>query len=131
MIRRFVERFEAGKDTLRESLSKEHPSDYEALVKLLVETITSDDYDDIDPERIREINDGDYQGTLVYVIGAKGYQPSTYYYTRVNYGSCSGCDTLQAIRDYDSDEFPNEQQIEEYLTLVLHLLQNLKQMYDT
>ena len=37
-------------------------------------------------ERIHRIDDGDYQGTLVFVIGGKGYQLSTYWYVKVSYG---------------------------------------------
>lgn len=43
----------------------------------------------------------------------------------VNYGSCSGCDTLKGIRNY-SDEPPNEEQVTDYLTLARHLIQGLR-----
>jgi hypothetical protein len=119
------------KDLLKQSFQK-HPDSYVDIVKSVVSVITDDsDYGDhnLDPDRIHEIDDGSYQGTLVYIIGAKGYQPSDYWYVKVNYGSCSGCDTLEAIRDY-SDDTPSDEQINDYLTLSLHIVQGLKKMGD-
>ena len=83
-----------------------------------------------DPNRIHEIDDGDYQGTLLYVIAADCYQPNDYWYVRVYYGSCSGCDTLMATRDMTSwdDPVPNQAQVEAYMTMALHIVQNLKSM---
>lgn len=41
----------------------------------------------------------------------------------------SGCDTLMAISGY-SDELPNEEQVKDYMTLALHLVQKLKRLKD-
>jgi hypothetical protein len=82
-----------------------------------------------DPERIHVIDDGDYQGTLVYVIGSKNYQPDVYWYVKVSYGSCSNCDTLAAIRD-NANTPPTAEQIKDYITLALHIVQGLKEMED-
>ena len=121
------------KDLLAATFAK-HPDDYREMVRNVISVITDEkEYGSYnpDPERIHEIDDGDYQGTLVYVIGAKGYQPSKYWYVKVEYGSCSGCDTLQAIRDsgygYDT---PNAEQVKDYMTLALHIVQRLKKMGD-
>ena len=73
-----------------------------------------------DHENIREIDDGHYQGTLVFIINETGYQPSSYFATSVSYGSCSGCDTLQAVT-MSTDV---EQRIKDYMTLILHMVQN-------
>lgn len=130
MIKEFIERFEAGKGALREDLEKAHPENYKELVTKVVRIIgDGSDYRQPDPDRIHEIDDGDYQGTLVYVIGASGYQPETYWYVKVGYGSCSGCDTLQAIEGY-SCEPPDEDQVNQYMTLATHILQGLKRMGD-
>lgn len=56
-----------------------------------------------------------------------GYQPHRYWYVLVGYGSCSGCDTLEGIRNYDNTP-PNENQVQEYWTLCLHVAQGLKEM---
>ena len=130
MIKEFVDRFMERKIILEKLMMDKHPEDYKALVHMLVQVLQGEDeYESPDPTRIHEINDGDYQGTLVYVIGAGGYQPSTYWYIKVSYGSCSGCDTLQAIQDY-SDEPPTPEQIAQYMTLCLHMVQGMKKMGD-
>jgi hypothetical protein len=130
MIQKFVDQFKARESELRAIFAKEHPGDYEAIVKAVVSVVgDQDDYHRPDPERIHCIDDGDYQGTLVFVIGATGYQPSDYWFVKVSYGSCSGCDTLQAISDYSS-ESPNEEQIKDYLSLALHIVQGLKVLGD-
>jgi len=126
MIQEFVDRFESRREELRARLSQKHPEHYGELVKMVVESIgNDDDWRTPDPERIHAIDDGDYQGTLVYVIGETGYQPSGYWGVTVSYGSCSGCDTLQSIRSYE-DFPPSEQQVDDYMTLMLHIVQNIK-----
>ena len=138
MIKKFVEAFEANRNILERKYSKQHPSSYLGLVTDVVEILSKAKankglFENLpDPKRITEIDDGDYQGTLVFVIAAQGYQPSTYWYVAVGYGSCSGCDTLQGIRydgAYDAD-VPNEEQVASYLTLALHVVQEIRQMYS-
>lgn len=127
MIAKYVERFEAGKAQLQARFEADHPENYEQLVTWVIETIADpDEYEDIDPKRIHVIDDGDYQGTLLFVIGANNYQPYVYWYVMVDYGSCSGCDTLEGIRS-DGDP-PNERQVKDYMTLALHVVQGLKQI---
>jgi hypothetical protein len=119
----------ASKATLAGRFSAKHPENYADIVRAVVEILAADEYeyDAPDPQRIHEINDGDYQGTLVYVIGAGGYQPDIYWYVKVGYGSCSGCDTLESIRGYKDDP-PSQEQIKDYMTLALHIVQGLKKM---
>lgn len=78
-----------------------------------------------------EIDHGDYQGTLIFITPLNTCQPCGYDYvvTEVYYGSCSGCDTLLGISDY-GDNIPNEQQVKDYMTLALHLLQKAKPLYS-
>lgn len=128
-IKEFIELWERNKPAIRAVFEAAHPDDYEAIVKTVIENIQSGGYDDPDPERITSIDHGDYQGTLVFVIGAKGYQPDTYWYVKVGYGSCSSCDTLQDIRGY-GDEKPTRQQVDDYMTLAMHIVQGLKKMGD-
>jgi hypothetical protein len=130
MIQRFVDRFMAAEADIRATLATAHPGSYDDLVKRVITTVTSDglgvDYDP-DPKRIHVIDDGDYQGTRLFIIAAKGYQPSTYWSIFVSYGSCSGCDTFEAIHDY-SDKPPTEQQIQDYWTLMLHMVQEMREL---
>lgn len=129
MIQEFVDRFMSNRDIIRKIFEKDHPGNYRDIVENVVLVISGDGYSDynLDSERITEIDDGSYQGTLLYVISEKGYQPNIYYYVKINYGSCSGCDTLQAIRRY-SDKKPSEDQIKEYMDLALHIVQGIKRM---
>jgi hypothetical protein len=97
MIQQFVDRFMAAEHDIKAQLTT-HVHSYGALVDIVVRTLVSeDDYDSPDPARITTIDHGDYQGTLLFIVGAQGYQPSTYWAIPVSYGSCSGCDTLQAM----------------------------------
>ena len=124
MIQAFVDKFMEAKPELGERLAREarnYMFDYEKLVRAVVETIGAP----LDPERIQEINWGDYQGTLFFVIGEKGYQPSSFWTVKVDYGSCSGCDTLEAIKsDYQDG---GEEQKRQLLELALHIVQGLKE----
>jgi hypothetical protein len=130
MIKEFIERFDANRESLRSVFAAKHPDSYKDIVEAVVRVVGGDsEYDSPDPARIHQIDDGDYQGTLVFVIAAGGYQPDDYWYVKVSYGSCSGCDTLQAISEYSSEP-PTESQISEYMTLATHILQGLKKMGD-
>ena len=129
MIEKFVKKWEAKKETLRAKYSLAHPSNYKQIVTDVVGLF--DDRrkysDSPNSDAIHEIDDGQYQGTLVYVIPERTYQPDKYWYVRVSYGSCSGCDTLEGIRGYEEGA-PSEEQIDQYMTLALHIVQRIKEM---
>lgn len=128
MIPEFVKAWDARKGEIEAIYRDHHPEDYLEIVQHVIEILGDDDaYSNPDPNRIHQVDDGDYQGTLVYVIAEKGYQPSAYWYVRIAYGSCSGCDTLQAIWGY-TDGKPTPDQTSQYMTLSLHVLQQLKRM---
>ena len=100
---------------------------YTKILKVTLEAMFEDDYDEYygypNYENIHVIDDGDYQGTLLFIIPEYGYQPSIYWKFEVFYGSCSYCDTLQGILE---DEDNKEQQIKDLITLALHMIQNGK-----
>jgi len=75
----------------------------------------------LDPNRVTEVNYGEWQGVLVYVLAPEGYQPIRHYVTKVFYGSCSGCDSLEAAA-----EGPNPE--EDLYILILHMAQDLKEI---
>jgi len=128
MIQKFIDRWLANKAIAEEWLRRQHPDKYKDLVGLVVKCISDkNEYYDPDPDRIHQIDDGDDQGTLVFVIGAKDYQPYDYWYVRIGYGSCSACDTLAGIRER-ADGPPNEEQVKDYMTLCLHIVERMKQM---
>ena len=130
MIQEFVDLYMERKEILRGVLKLKHPTCYSHLVAIVIKVINpNEDYGLPDPDRIHEIDDGDYQGTLVYIIGVTGYQPSKYWSVKVDYGSCSGCDTLEGIKsDGGYDELPNAEQVEDYLTFGLHIIQGMREI---
>lgn len=129
MIQEFVDRFIAKEKELKDFYREKHPADYEELVKKVVEAIGGEEYKEksLDSDRIHKIDDGDYQGTLLFIIGCKGYQPSTYYSSHVSYGSCSGCDALEDLKE-SGDDKPTEEQTQGYYNLMLHIVQGIKEV---
>jgi hypothetical protein len=133
MIPKFVQAWDARKGEVEAQFKEKGPECYGDIVKAVVNILRSDDgYDQPDPDRITLIDHGDYQGSQVFIVGAGGYQPSRYWGVVVSYGSCSGCDTLEAIRcdgRYDDDARPSESQVRDYMTLALHVVQGLKAIH--
>lgn len=104
---------------------------YDSMVEWLVgfQNRLSDDYRKLDPERITVIDHGDYQGTRLFVVGTTGYQPSEYWYVATGYGSCSGCDTWEAIRGYGSDPLDAKQK-EDIYQLLHDIASGFRRMYS-
>lgn len=102
-------------------------SDYEKIVKAIFREVINKGETVYNLGSLTVIDDGAYQGTTIFIIPEKTYQPGieNYLMTHTYYGSCSGCDTLQGINAYDSG-LPTELQVKEYMTLALHLVQKLK-----
>lgn len=136
MEQEFVNVFMENKKDLMAIYRKGHPDSYDDIVYNVISLLNKADIDyelNPDPDNIHRIDDGDYQGTLLYVIPNSNYQPSIYWCVKVCYGSCSCCDTLQSIKydgvyDYDKVNRPNEEQINDYITLSLHIVQGLKKI---
>ena len=127
MIKEFATKFVDSRLAIENRLMMNEPYDYDDILKVALEEMfgTENSYDETpDPNRIHKIDDGDYQGTLVFVIAAKGYQPSTYWATKVSYGSCSGCDTFLAIKHGGDDDM--NRKAKEYADLVMHMIQCMK-----
>ena len=138
MIKEFCLAWEKNKDKLEEYFRKtrqEEYGNYEDLVKLLFDIVINPsiecDHYRLDTENILVIDDGDYQGTQVFILHRDQYQPSVedYVCTNTYYGSCSGCDTLLSINEYE-DGLPSESQVNDYMDLCLHLLQRCHYMID-
>ena len=135
MIRTFIDAWNTYKGELEEYLKitpQDQYDDYKLLVKLLFDRCINPYLNDINETKfvtnidsIDEIDNGDYQGCFIFILHKDTYQPSVYehVYTHNYYGSCSGCDTLQGIRDYPYDSLPNEDQIHDYMLLLLNILQ--------
>lgn len=128
MIQKFVEAWDARKGEIEAQFRAKHPDDYAEIVKAVVTILVTDHdryaSDQPDPKRITSIDHGDYQGTLLFIIASTGYQPSDFWFVKVSYGSCSGCDTLQSISGYSSEP-PTDEQVADYMILALHILQGI------
>lgn len=140
MNRYCVDRWDKNKDRLQERIANsiDHNSwGYETLVKLIIEEVLNPGaesrYDTWDSEEITVIDNGDYQGSQLFLFHKNTYQPSPadYLITFEYYGSCSGCDTLMAIQDWSSYErkLPTEIQIRDYMALCLNLIQQMRFPY--
>ena len=123
---------------LREVLSERtdlNSCSYKDLVKITFEVIfNNDEYNDdikLDLEHMTEIDDGSYQGTILWAIPFDTYQPSAneYLMTHIEYGSCSCCDTLQGIQGY-SEEKPTKEQLNEFMMLCKDFVCNAIKPYN-
>lgn len=125
MIIEMVKQWEENKSKLEDWFKSTNSDEfsYSSIVVKLFETC----FEDFDIDKMTTIDDGNYQGTFIFIIPKNTYQPcvSEYVVTDTYYGSCSGCDTLESISGY-SNELPSEGQVKDYMTLALHLVQKLK-----
>lgn len=145
MLKFCLKQWDKNKDKLRKTLETEkglNECDYKWLVEIVVKDIlncgeecSEDRYESSDyrwnEKCITEIDDGDYQGTLIYIIPKDTYQPSEYEYlmTFVGYGSCSGCDTLMAIQKYGDDCLTSEQ-VKDFMGLCKDIVANIVKPYN-
>ncbi len=134
MITELVKQWEENKHKLEEyfKTTKQHEYNrYETIVKKVFEVCLpkSTDYSGWDLDKMTVIDDGGYQGTQIFIVPTDTYQLNVedYVMTDTYYGSCSACDTLQAINEYE-DDLPTEEQVKKYMTLALHLVQKLKRL---
>lgn len=108
---------------------------YKNLVEYICEDIINTFADDTKyimgptaiTDRITEIDDGDYSGTLLFTIPFDVYQPrpNEYFMTYVEYGSCSVCDTLQGIYYKEREE-----QLNDYMKLCRDIASNFIVPYN-
>lgn len=126
MEQTLISQWDRNKENLRKSFEQDAPGSYDDIFKRLFETVLSDKLYQV--EKITVIDDGDYQGTRIFVIPEAAYQPcgSDYLVGTVSYGSCSGCDTFYAIQGEGSSKKATKSQIDQYMTLALHFIQELK-----
>lgn len=113
--------------------------DYVDLVKLIVKDVFNygKKHDGViwatEEGDIVEIDHGEYQGTLLYLIHIDTYQPDDYEYLigSVWYGSCSGCDTLQKIQSDGNygEESPTDEQVQDYMTLCRDIVTSFKKPF--
>lgn len=140
MLEYAVHQWDMNKDSLYAAIrtdTKLNCCNYDYLVKLVVRHILNGKhrYDPLrnwtwDETNIVQIDHGYYTGTLLFVIPRNTCQPAAYEYlaTKVEYGSCSGCDTLQDIQSFirgSFDQPPTPQQASDFMKLCLDITTNL------
>jgi hypothetical protein len=123
MIKEFVEQWGRKKDRLRQRIAESRPDKYKQLVEFVAEIM--DEGKTLEPSEVFEFWGSDYQGNALYVLRGKNntYQGDCFYTVKVDYGSCSGCDTLQSI----IVDFEGDKQLDQYMNLCLHIVQELKE----
>lgn len=168
MLQYCVDKWERNKEKLKRAIEEDctiNNSGYDYLVKLIVRYILNDgecrkgekwewlDADRWDEERITMIDDGQYQGTLLFLIPQVTMSPFHWQYlqTYVEYGSCSLCDTLEGIQENDKEYTqsldklmkdtemsyaeackglkPSKTQVEDYMTLCRNLICHMERPF--
>lgn len=141
MLKVFVELWDKNKNVLEKALRNIddiRTLEYHNLVQITFEGIYNHNnnvdvahYKRINIGEISEIDNGDYQGTLLYLIPFDTYQPdeSDYLMTYVGYGSCSGCDTLLSIIDSDNEQ-PTDKQVKDLMVLCKDIITNTIKPYN-
>lgn len=135
MLKYCLKKWDENKKKLEEELLKDpllNECEYKHIVEKVVEIILNTNEEYLwNTEGITEIDDGDYQGTLLFLIPRKTSQPSEYEYlmTYVGYGSCSGCDALQAIQDYGENPI-SEDQLKDFMALCKDIITNMIKPYN-
>lgn len=142
MLKYCYEKWNKNKDKLEAALRETKLCDqtYQSLLALTVKNILNDglgddDYSDDnrwDADEITTIDNGNYQGTLLFLIPADTYQPSEYEYlmTYIGYGSCSCCDYLQSITPWDDDEPVTDEDIKNFMSLCKDFITNMIKPYN-
>lgn len=106
-----------------------YSSSYEDIVRNLAQLILEDSFSD---ERFEVINWGEYQGTMIFIFADDSYQPTeddTYIVSNY-YGSCSGCDQLLSITEYEEGPVKDENTVNDLLSLVRDIYERIRPLSD-
>jgi len=127
MILHYVKQWEERKHLLEQWLNKNEPVSYKHIYMMLFKlVITRSERGELewDWKRFKVLDNGDYQGNKIFILCSNVYQPelNDYIFTSVAYGSCSGCDTFQAIQESED----KAERVKGYMTLALHMVQETK-----
>lgn len=142
MIKYALKKWDDNKDVLRNAIKQTEKDkrctwDYKEIVKLVCRYIFNENVSREEPminvDGITMIDNGYYQGTLLFMLPFDAYQPAEYEYlmTYVGYGSCSGCDTLQCIQVADEDDETEKEMVDSYLGICKDLVSNTIRPYNT
>lgn len=140
MMKIMKERWDLNKAKLEHELRTRtglNVCNYEYLVELTFEIIFNSSSDEgygktLNLDSITAIDNGDYQGTLLFVIPFEVCQPceSEYIMTYIGYGSCSGCDALQAAQEWNEKELLEDWQVKDFMSICKDLVCNAVSPYN-
>jgi hypothetical protein len=137
MILHYVKQWEERKHLIEQWLTKNEPNSYQDIYETLFRLVVTEpqkinpqltNYNEWNWNRFVKIDDGEYQGNEIYILCSNVYQPelNDYIFTSIAYGSCSGCDTFQAIQESED----KAERVKGYMTLALHMVQETKSFKD-
>ena len=125
MIQKYVDRFINNKHILREKFREEYPKSYRDILDALIPILNSGEDREFLTD-VYEIDPQDFSGTIIFILTNYEIEPTKFWYIKQSYGSCHVCDTLMGITEYIENNSPTEEQLDGFLTIALHLVQNLK-----
>lgn len=135
MLKILAEQWCKNKNQLKQYLQNHYDTlnslTYKDIVKISFEQIYNNALETLNLEYITEIDNGDYQGTLLFIIPFNKYQPTHYEYlmTYIEYGSCSVCDTLQSLQNdyhyYGDEGQTKEDYINQKINGFMHLCKDI------
>lgn len=119
-------------DELKNKLERGSYYSYDGLLKLAIDFVLNPYLeentllDKLNADKITTIDDGEWQGTQIFIVPTVVYQPceSDYYWTSVWYGSCSACDALEAANGYKRET----ERVQAWSLLCLRMLQGLSRL---
>ena len=119
MEKEIINNWNKNKDKLNKYFKTNNQIDYAYNWNDFIKTIIKYVLPNYKIEKYREI--GDYQGDIYITISDKD---NNYYNGKAYYGSCSFCDSLIAICDWDYEKKPSEEQLIDYMQLALNIIQS-------
>lgn len=126
MSLKFIKQWEANKNKLKKYFknNKQYEyNSYEEIIRLILRLcLTGYDWN----YHIQSLKDDDNgHGYTLFIASTKNGLIKAI--THNSYGTCSGCDTLLKISEYKTG-YPTKEQVNEYMTLALHLVQRMKKI---
>jgi hypothetical protein len=131
MINDFLIAWHKNKSKLRKAFAKRHPRDYNQIVEMLFRIVINPELEDkYDTDNITVLDQDQPNGIEIFILCNQKWplMVDDYIYTHNFYGSCDICDILESIKNINRRRKvrPDEDQLDEYMTLAFHLLQRTK-----
>lgn len=139
MLKWCVDKWFANKEGLRRVLETDESlknCEYLHLMELVVEHILNQKEEEnsrFDSAKITKVDQGDWQGTILFFIPRKTYEPNAgdYLLTYIEYGSCPLCDVLEKTKDGLYDNKNKKQSIDDFMIICKELVCNITKPYNT